>query len=414
MHKLSHHDFVHFLVAISVLLLFGRLLGEIFRKFKQPIVIGEILAGILLGPTVFGTFAPDIFSNVIPQEQVALALDGFTKISVVLLLFVAGLEVELHIVLQQSKSALLISLMSMIIPFTLGFCWPWYYPDFFHISPENKLVFSLFFGIALSISALPVIAKILIDTNLLRTTVGMLIISAAMVDDIIGWLVFSVVLSMMNEGKGQFEIWHTVALTVGYLLFMLTVGKFLLNRVLPWVNKSLSFPGGILSLSAGFCFLAAAYTEFVGIHAIFGAFIFGVALGDSKHFSEKSRDIVHHFVSNIFAPLFFVSIGLKVNFAQNFDLLLTLAVLGVAFIGKIIGGGVGARLGGFNIKQSAAIGFGLNARGAMEIILGLLALEAGIINKEMFVALVIMALITSMTSGPMLKFFLRKQNVELH
>ena len=164
-----------------------------------------------------------------------------------------------------------------------------------------------------------------------------------------------------------------------------------------------------MSLSLALCFLAAAFTEYIGIHAIFGAFIMGVALGDSEHFSERAKEIVHQFINNIFAPLFFVSIGLRVNFILNFDLGLTLIILAIAFVGKIVGSGLGTRLGGFSWKESLAAGFGMNARGAMEIILGIIALENGLINEKVFVSLVIMALVTSMTSGPLMKWSLSRK-----
>ena len=201
---------------------------------------------------------------------------------------------------------------------------------------------------------------------------------------------------------------NTIVLTIGFAAFMLTVGRGLLNRLLPWVNKKFAWPGGVLSLSLALCFLAAAFTEYIGIHAIFGAFIMGVALGDSEHFSERAKEIVHQFINNIFAPLFFVSIGLRVNFLVNFDLGLTLIILAIAFT-KIIGSGLGTRLGGFSWKESLAAGFGMNARGAMEIILGIIALENGLINEKVFVSLVIMALVTSMTSGPLMRWSLSRK-----
>jgi Kef-type K+ transport system membrane component KefB len=154
--------------------------------------------------------------------------------------------------------------------------------------------------------------------------------------------------------------------------------------------------------------MGAAFTEYIGIHAIFGAFIIGVSLGDSEHFSERAKEIVHQFINNIFAPLFFVSIGLRVNFANNFDFWLTAVIILIAFAGKIIGSGWGTRLGGFTWRESLAAAFGMNARGAMEIILGLVALENGLINEKVFVSLVIMALITSMSSGPLMKWMLKK------
>ena len=163
----------------------------------------------------------------------------------------------------------------------------------------------------------------------------------------------------------------------------------------------------MLALSLSLCFLAAAFTEYIGIHAVFGAFIVGIALGDSEHMSDRAKEIVHQFINNIFAPLFFVAIGLKVNFFVNFDPWVTLAILIIAFAGKIIGSGFGTRLGGFTWRESLAAGFGMNARGAMEIILGIVALENRLINEKVFVSLVIMALVTSITSGPLMKWMLK-------
>jgi Kef-type K+ transport system membrane component KefB len=230
-----------------------------------------------------------------------------------------------------------------------------------------------------------------------------------MINDLIGWLIFSMVLGMIGKGHQNISLVNTLMLTVGFTIIMLTLGRGLLNRILPWINKKLAWPGGLLSLSLALCFLSAAFTEYIGIHAIFGAFILGVALGDSEHMSERAKEIVHQFINNIFAPLFFVAIGLKVNFAVNFDWWLTLAILAIAFAGKIIGSGLGTRLGGFSWRESLAASFGMNARGAMEIILGLIALENGLINETVFVSLVIMALVTSMSSGPLMKWILSKR-----
>jgi Kef-type K+ transport system membrane component KefB len=202
---------------------------------------------------------------------------------------------------------------------------------------------------------------------------------------------------------------NTIGLTITFVVVMLTFGRGLLNRLLPWLNKKLAWPGGVLSISLALCFLGAAFTEYIGIHAIFGAFIMGVALGDSEHFSERAKEIVHQFINNIFAPLFFVSIGLRVNFITNFDWLLTLIIIVIAFAGKIIGCGVGTRLGGLSWRESFAAAFGMNARGAMEIILGIVALENGLINTRVFVSLVVMALVTSMSSGPLMKWLLKSK-----
>ena len=399
------------LIQLSVMLAMGRAFAELARKLKQPAVVGEIIAGILLGPTILGTISPDGFHSLFPPGSSSLVLDGFVQVAVVLLLFIAGLEVDLHIVWQQGRQAVYTSFFGLVVPFFFGFLFPYLFPDFFGSdNSANHLAFSLFMGTSMAITALPVIARILMDLGIFKSRMGMLVISSAMITDIIGWLIFSVVLGMIGKGHQNMSLNYTIVLTISFTAIMLTLGRGLVNRILPWVNKKMAWPGGLLSLSLALCFIGAAFTEYIGIHALFGAFIIGITLGDSEHLSERAKEIVHQFINNIFAPLFFVSIGLKVNFLVNFDWALTLAILAIAFAGKIIGSGLGTRLGGFTWRESAAAGFGMNARGAMEIILGLIALENGLINEKVFVSLVIMALVTSMTSGPIMKWVLKLQS----
>ena len=410
MDSLTHSEVIKLLLQLSIILIAGRLMAELARKLRQPAVVGEILAGIILGPTVFGWISPASFENLFPPiGPTRLAFDGIAHLAVILLLFIAGLEVELQLVWKQGRQAAYTSLFGLVVPFILGFIFPYYWPEFFGMEDSaDKLTFALFVGTAMSITALPVIVRILMDLDLFRTNTGMLVVTSAMINDLLGWLIFSVIISMIGPGPAQgLSLTATILLTLGFTILMLTLGRGLINRALPYLNRYFAWPGGLLSMAIGFCFLAAAFTEFIGIHAIFGAFIFGVAIGDSEHMTERAKEIVHHFINNIFAPIFFVSIGLKVNFLANFDLMLILAVLLIAFVGKIFGSGFGARLGGYSLRESAAIGFGMNARGAMEIILGIIALENGLINKQFFVALVIMALVTSMTSGPLMKRFMK-------
>ncbi len=409
--RLGHADVVHLLMQLGIMLIMGRILAEVARKFKQPAVIGEIIAGVLLGPTVLGMIQLSWFAALFPVPSGAgTVLSGMVQVAVVMLLFIAGLEVDLHIVWQQGRQAIATSFFGLIIPFFIGFVFPYLFPEFFGIADIHaRLVFALFMGTAMAISALPVIVRILMDLNMFKSRMGLLVVASAMLDDLIGWMIFSVILGMIGKGGSSMSVWNTALLTLVFAGLMLTVGRGLLNRFLPWVNRKLAWPGGVLSVSLALCFFAAAFTEYIGIHAIFGAFIMGVALGDSEHFSERAKEIVHQFINNIFAPLFFVSIGLRVNFFTNFDLMLTVTIIFIAFAGKIVGAGIGTRLGGFSWKESLAAGFGMNARGAMEIILGLIALENGLINEKVFVSLVIMALVTSMTSGPLMRWSLTKR-----
>ncbi len=411
MGKLSHDMVVQLLIQLSLMLVMGRIFAEIARRFKQPAVVGELIAGIIIGPTVLGLIQPDWFQFLFPSGSASgVVLAGLVQVAVIMLLFIAGLEVDLHIVWQQGRQSILTSLLGLIVPFLFGFGLPYVFSEFFGIAEsQDHFTFALFMGTAMAISALPVIVRILMDLNLFKSRIGLLVVASAMVDDVIGWLIFSVILSMIGKGGDKMPFISTFLLAIGFTAFMLTIGRGVLNRLLPWMNKKMAWPGGVLSVSLALCFMGAAFTEYIGIHAIFGAFIIGVSLGDSEHFSERAKEIVHQFINNIFAPLFFVSIGLRVNFATNFDFWLTVIIIIIAFAGKILGAGLGTRLGGFSWKESWAAGFGLNARGAMEIILGIVALENGLINEKVFVSLVIMALVTSMSSGPLMKWMLRRK-----
>ncbi|MFY8107820.1 MAG: cation:proton antiporter [Bacteroidia bacterium] len=390
------------------MLIAARLVGEFFRKFKMPLVVGELIAGVLLGPTLLGNYLPDASKYFfVSTGSVGIALNSLTTISVIMLLFVAGMEVELSIIRQQGAVAFKTSLVGLVIPMGLGyFTARYFYTWFGETDMNNVLPFSLFIGTAMAVSALPVIARTLMDLGLFRTRIGMIIIAAAMFDDLIGWILFSVILGMMNKTAQGIDFVYTLGLTLLYAIGMLTVGRFLINKSLPWAEKNFTWPGGFLSISLGLAFLGAAFTEFAGIHAIFGAFIMGIAIGDSVHVTEKTREIVHQFVTNIFAPLFFISVGFKVNFIANFNLQIVALVLFLAVFCKLLGAGLGALWGGLSKKEALAVGFGMNARGAMEIILATLALQAKLISEPLFVAIVIMAVVTSVMAGPMLQLLL--------
>jgi Kef-type K+ transport system membrane component KefB len=407
---MPQHITVMFL-SLGILLGVARLLGELAQRWRQPAVLGELLAGILLGQTILGSIAPEISAFLFPLHgPSAIALETIATLAIVLFLMVAGIEVDLSTIWRQGKVGLRVGIASMIIPFLCGLAAAWLAPRFLGRHPDaDPFIFALFFAIAMSISALPVIAKTLMDMNLYRSDLGMVVISAAIFNDLAGWIVFAVVLGLMGAPSGNVHnITLTITLTLAFAGAMLTAGRWLIHKVLPFVQAYSRWPGGELSFTLTLAILAAAFTEWIGIHAIFGAFLVGVAVGDSSHLRERTRVIIEQFVSFIFAPVFFASIGLKVNFLTHFDGPLVLTVLVIACVCKLAGGTLGARWGGMPSRESWAVGFAMNSRGAMEIILGLLALEAGIIPQRLFVALVIMAIVTSMMSGPAMRLILRE------
>ncbi len=412
MAQLTTHDVTIMFLALAVLLGGARLAGELVQKMGQPAVLGEIIAGILLGPSCLGMLAPHLETTIFPaQGAFPLVLSVVSNLGVVLFLLTAGIEVDLSSVFRQGKSALLVSSCGVVVPFVVGTIAAGLFPRFLGAEPgAHREIFALFVGTALSISALPVVAKILMDLNLLRSDVGMLILSSAMFDDLVGWILFSIVLGMMHARAVSFsELKHTILLTLGFVVVVLTVGRWLIHKALPRIQAHTSWPGGVLGFIFTLTLASAAFTEYAGIHAVFGAFIMGIAVGDSSHLRKRTREHIHEIVTNVLAPLFFVSIGLQANFVTSFSLSLFISLFAVACLGKIAGIGWGGRLGGLDRRTAWVAGLAMNARGAMEIILGLLAIQSGLIKDRMFVALVLVALVTSLIAAPSVNFLVERR-----
>jgi Kef-type K+ transport system membrane component KefB len=351
MPHLTQHEVMTMFLALAVLLGTAKLAGELMQKLGQPSVLGEILAGILLGPTLLGHFRPQIYAALFPSTgAMPIVLETVTTIGVVFFLLTAGLEIDLRSIFRQGKSALLVSFFGVIIPFALGFSAAGAFPRFLGAEAgASRLIFALFVGTALSISALPVIAKILMDLNLIRTEMGTVVMSSAMFDDLVGWILFSMILGMMNTGSHSFGgVKRTILLVAAFTLLALTLVRWLIDKILPFIQAHTSWPGGVLGFIFTLTLAGAAFAEFAGIHAVFGAFITGIAVGESTHLRKRTSEHIHSIVTNVFAPFFFASIGLRTNFVSNFNLGITATVIGVACLGKLLGAGWGAHLGGMD------------------------------------------------------------------
>lgn len=414
MQRLPSDEVLAFFLMVAVLLLSARLLGELFRKMKFPQVMGELIAGILLGPSFLKKLAPDFYHSFFESsENAGVAFDGLARIGILLLLFVSGMEINLKSIREKMNAAATISVSGIAFPFAFGFIGSYYFfPYLFPVGITDHFATSLFMGTALSITALSVLAKILIDLDLIKTKFGNLMMTAAMIDDFIGWMLFSLVISVANLGKeSEFSAWQVMFMVIGFATFILTLGRKFVHYAFIFSNRYLSRNGGTLSVGIVFCLLGAIFTEWLGLHAIFGAFMVGIAVGDSDHFSHRTREMLHDIVTFIFAPLFFVSIGFRVSFTENFDFGIIAFILLIAILGKLSGGYIGARLGKFSKNESMAIGFTMNARGSQEIVLGLIALNAGLITEQIFVGLVVMTFVTIMMAGPMMRYFLRRDRL---
>jgi Kef-type K+ transport system membrane component KefB/mannitol/fructose-specific phosphotransferase system IIA component (Ntr-type) len=411
---LTDHDIASFLLALAVLLGAARLLGELGRSRGLPLVVGEIAAGILLGPTVLGRVAPRTQAWIFVRGPSESMLEGYTTVAVVLLLVVVGLEVDLGILRRRGKTALATGLLGIVLPAACGLALGFLLPDSDLVDPSRRTTVALLLAVALSISALPVIAKTLLDLGLFKSDVGLLVMSAAMIDDIAGWLALSLLLgpvrgaSLDMTGFGK-----TVLLGVTFVAVMMTLGRRVVDITLERLeNIGTAAPARVLSIVIVVALLGATATHAIGLHAVFGGFVAGLTIAGARRVNARTRMVVEDFVTNVFAPVFFASLGLRVDFAAAFDLRLCVLVFVLATIPKVLGCTLGSRMGGMAWRESAAVGFGMNARGAMGIILAAIARDAGLLRDQTFVALVVMALATSLLSGPAMKWLLYQRDAE--
>jgi len=391
-------------------------MGYLARRFGQPAVLGELLGGILLGPTLLGAFAPQTHALLFPVDGlVANSLDALLKVGMLFFMFAAGLEVNLVHVRQHRRTIAFTSLAGGAIPFALGFALVMLFPGLRWPQDSPPYLLALFMGTALSISALPVIARMLIETHLIHTKIGSTVMASAMINDMIGWSLFALILHDLKlgqaaDGKPGSDLAVALVLVLGFAALLLILGRWLLQPLLHHARYFKDWPGGLLTFLAALVMLAAVGAESAGIHGIFGAFLVGVALGQDQYPGQEKRihEMIQPFALNFFAPLYFVSVGLKTDFTGQFDGPLVLWIFLIACLGKILGASLGAMLGGMSGRESLTIGVGLNARGAVEIILATVALEQHLIDQRIFVALVAMAFATTLVSGPLLQGLVRR------
>ena len=402
---MSPSEMVIFFLGIAIMLAIGLLLGEITRKLRFPVIVGELIGGIILGPTILGWLDPNIQSWLFPVSgTVFLSRDAIIQIALLFFLFSAGLEMNLRLMKKRRSSIFWTSILGIAIPFVLGFGLVTLFPGLWGENVQDSTtLFALFIGTALSISALPVIARILMDMNMMNTDMGMVIMGSATINDLIGWSLFTLLLSYFSfDSVLDLPPYVTFILALLLFAFILTIGRTVAKKVQQHFQSDRSWPGIFFGIAMVYVLLAAAISEMIGIHAVFGAFFVGMALSSGDEKRSKELNMVYQFVMYFFAPLYFVSIGLQVDFLKSFDPVLVAVVLIVACAGKILGATLGAKIGRLSTRQALAVGFAMNTRGAMEIILAGVAKSAGLIDDRIFVALVVMAIVTSIISGPVI------------
>jgi Kef-type K+ transport system membrane component KefB/nucleotide-binding universal stress UspA family protein len=395
--SLPGHSVFLLLIQLALLVGMARIGAEIAKRIGLPAVVGEMTGGIALGPTLLGHYFPGAFAAIFPTnaEQFHL-LDAFGSVGMTLLLLLTGLETDLRLLRNLGRAAFIASVMGMVLPFGLGFGLGYVTPAAYLTDPSHRILFSLFLATAMSISAMPVIAKILIDLDLTKRNIGLVILSAGVVDDTVGWLVLSLIAGAATRG-----VVHVagLGLTVVYLIAFMAGAAFVLLPTLRVVvrvaTERFKANDSDLVVVIVVTFLCAALTEKIGVHPVFGAFVVGTVLHQVPRLRRETIARLESFTFGVLAPIFFGIVGLRVNLWDLGGGRMLALVITVACVGKLVGCSLGAYWGGLRFWEAASIAVAMNARGAMEIVVATIGLSLGILTPQMFSIIVMVAIVTS-------------------
>ncbi len=412
MHYLSENNIFLFLVQVFLLLGFSRILGDLLRRFRQPALPAEIAVGIFLGPTILGRFFPHIQTAIFPPEAIQMTmLETLAWFGVFFLLLETGLEIDLLSAWRQRREVLKIAICDIVIPMALAFVVFSFLPSSYFPDPHNKLLVLFFLASVISISAMPIAARALNELKMSKTDLSSLIMSALSVNDIIGWLIFAIVLGLSIRGAVNIgNVFILFVSTIGFTAVALTLGRKFTHWVIEKIKEhKMPEPGSSLTFISLLALLCGAITHKLGIHAIFGFFLAGIMAGDARSLPEKSRQVISQMVYAIFIPLFFAGIGLKIDFFKNFDLFLVVVFTVLGICAKFFGAWVGVSLTAISKSNRLPISIAHTTGGMMEIVVGLVALEHQLISEPIFTAIVCSAIISSILLGPWLNFAIKSR-----
>lgn len=386
---------------LAVIVTAAQIFGRIFRAFGQPPVIGEMLAGILLGPSLLGWIAPGASAALFPPDSIPL-LGALSQVGLVLFLFVIGLRHDPSTLRGHGRTAVAVSIASLAVPFALGVMLAFALHGPLSRGAAGLTELALFLGTATSITAFPVLARIVVDRGLLGTTVGSLALVCAAVNDVVGWLLMAGVLLVIGAGGGS--PWLVVLGSVFYAAFMLTAGRRRLGFLARTFHAHQAVTPYLFALVSIIALISAAVTERLGVHPLFGAFLAGVAMPKDSAFVRELATRLEDVTLVLLLPTFFVVSGLRtqIGVLDSADMWMYFAaVLAVAVVGKIGGTAIAARVTGKTWREGTALGVLVNTRGLVELVLLNIGLEAGIITAPLFTMMVLMAITTTFMAAPL-------------
>lgn len=413
--KSAWHEFLHstlhnithplaiLLAQIVAIVFVSRLFAWIFRKIGQPSVIGEIVAGIVLGPSLVGLFFPEFTAFLFPAQSLG-NLQFLSQIGLILFMFIVGMEIDVNVLKNKAHDAVVISHASIIIPFSLGMGLAYFIYKEFAPVEVSFTSFGLFLGIALSITAFPVLARIVQERGIHKTRLGTIVITCAAADDITGWSILAVVIAIAKAGSSVSAL-YTIALAVVYVFVMIKIVRPFLKRIgdLNATNTNLSKT--YVAIFIVMLILSSWATEVIGIHALFGAFMAGAIMPANQKFRSLFAEKIEDIALVLFLPLFFVFTGLRTEIGlinEPYLWKITGLIILVATIGKLVGSALAARYVKQSWKDSLIIGTLMNTRGLMELVVLNIGYDLGILTPQLFAMMVIMALVTTFMTGPIL------------
>lgn len=402
-----HHNLTEplaiLLLQIIVIISFARLFGFLFKKIGQPAVIGEIVAGIVLGPSIIGAYFPDINNFLFPVSSL-VTLQFISQIGLILFMFIIGMELDLKAIGKQAYGAVIISHASIIIPYALGMGLAYFLYNTYAPDGISFLSFALFMGITMSITAFPVLARILQEKGLTRSRMGAMALTCAAADDLTAWCILAAVIALVKSGSSV-SVLFTIGFSLAFVLLMLKVVHPMLEKLGNVYTKKQKLQTPIIAALFMILIVSSYITSVIGIHALFGAFIAGVVMPSNINFRKIVIDKIEDVSIILLLPLFFVITGLRtqIGLLNTANLWITFGwVLLVAVAGKFGGSTLAARIVGQSWKDSLSIGVLMNTRGLMQLIVLNIGYDLGILSPEIFAMMVLMALVTTFMTGPAL------------
>jgi Kef-type K+ transport system membrane component KefB len=394
------------LLQLAVILAVSRAMGQLFARFRQPQVIGEIVAGLMLGPSLFGWVWPTAYESLFLDKAAMSSLNTLAQIGVLLFLFVVGLEFDLGLIRARGKAAAAISVSGICVPFALGFSIAYPLRHVFDAHHQaDFLPTALFMGAAMSVTAFPVLARIVTEWNLQRTEEGSIALAAAAVDDVLAWTLLAIVVAFAPASAGHGS--ESPAGILGYAAIYLVMMFALARPLLAFAcSRFVNHPSIVLAILVVTMLLSAFVTETIGVHALFGAFVAGLVSPKHATLVDGIRLRIESLVLVFLLPIFFAYAGFKVDLRQllHWDMLGYTALLTtIACIGKLGGSGIAARLSGMSTRSSLLVGILMNTRGLMELIILTIGLQLGVINQNVYGMMIIMALVTTAMAAPLIQ-----------